>query len=126
MKAYKCDICEIAITDPYTAKMKEFYLACDFEFEGIYPKKAKRKQKLHLCWNCFEGLKGIFAKRSTEPAPFEPFGKTEQLKNTADVVEVVRCKDCKHCDKGVCYHPTVKYVSHDKNHFCGYGEREQI
>lgn len=71
MKAYTCDICKIAITDPYTAKMKEFYWACDYEIDGIYPKKAKRKQKLHLCGNCFEGLKGIFAKRSADPVPKE-------------------------------------------------------
>ena len=42
----------------------------------------------------------------------------------ADVVEVVRCKDCKHCERGICYYPKVRYVSHDKNHFCGYGERK--
>ena len=41
---------------------------------------------------------------------------------TADVVEVVRCKDCKYYDRGICYHPTVKYVAHDKNHYCNYGE----
>lgn len=71
MKAYKCDICEIAITDPYTSKMKEFYWACDYENDGIYPAKAKRKQKLHLCGNCFEGLKSVFAKRSADPVPKE-------------------------------------------------------
>ena len=41
----------------------------------------------------------------------------------ADVVEVVRCKDCKYYDKGICYYPTVKYVAHDKEHYCSYGER---
>lgn len=45
--------------------------------------------------------------------------------SVADVVEVVRCKDCKHCERGICYYPIVRYVSHDKNHFCGYGERKK-
>lgn len=44
--------------------------------------------------------------------------------SVADVVEVVRCKDCKHCERGICYYPKVRYVSHDKNHFCGYGEKK--
>ena len=44
---------------------------------------------------------------------------------TADVVEVVRCKDCKHYDRGICYCSSVKYVAHDKNHYCGYGERRE-
>lgn len=42
----------------------------------------------------------------------------------ADVVEVVRCKDCIHCERGICYYPNVRYVSHDKNHFCSYGEKK--
>ena len=42
-----------------------------------------------------------------------------------DFVEVVRCKDCKHYDRGICYCPSVKYVAHDKNHYCGYGERRE-
>ena len=42
---------------------------------------------------------------------------------TADVVEVVRCKYCKYYDRGVCYHPTVRYVAHDADHYCGYGEK---
>ena len=46
------------------------------------------------------------------------------FKSAADVVEVVRCKDCKHCERGICYYPKVRYVSHDKNHFCSYGERK--
>lgn len=50
--------------------------------------------------------------------------KVQMENNNADVVEVVRCKDCKHCERGICYYPKVRYVSHDKNHFCGYGERK--
>lgn len=47
---------------------------------------------------------------------------------TADVVEVVRCKDCKHCDPDNrhCDHymGTVLPVSREDNDFCSYGERK--
>lgn len=48
---------------------------------------------------------------------------------TADVVEVVRCKDCKHSieDKlfgGLwCQHPTEKHCERDAYFYCGSGER---
>lgn len=46
----------------------------------------------------------------------------------ADVVEVVRCKDCKHCDPDNrhCDHymGTVLPVSREDNDFCSYGERK--
>lgn len=56
------------------------------------------------------------------------------FKNKTDVVEVVRCKDCKHCDV---HYPVKNYgeeaikgyyckVSHgyrDKDFFCGYGAK---
>ena len=47
---------------------------------------------------------------------------------TADVVEVVRCKDCKYCDPDNrhCDHymGTVFPVSREYNDFCSYGERK--
>jgi hypothetical protein len=49
---------------------------------------------------------------------------------TVDVVEVVRCKDCKHFlnDTDYCQRLNKGYCVFDniiksKNHFCGYGER---
>ena len=59
MKAYVCDVCGTTITDPYVAKLKEFYFTisnCD-----IYqvPQKNKIRTKIHLCNNCFEGFRGI-------------------------------------------------------------------
>ena len=54
----------------------------------------------------------------------------ELLEDTpaADVVEVVRCKDCKHCDPDNrhCDHymGTVLPVSRKDNDFCSYGERK--
>lgn len=48
---------------------------------------------------------------------------------TADVVEVVRCEDCKHSieDKlfgGLwCQHPTEKHCERNADFYCGSGER---
>ena len=53
---------------------------------------------------------------------------------TADVVEVVRCKDCKYYDDGECeYHSESKEmrqyerwtVDVNENDFCSYGERKE-
>ena len=42
---------------------------------------------------------------------------------TVDAVEVVRCKDCKHCNEGFCvgYHAHHDIMPDD---FCSYGERK--
>lgn len=56
----------------------------------------------------------------------------EMFKNKADYVEVVRCKDCKHCefekwDEDIlcgCLHPSgLNDMS--PNGFCSYGERKE-
>lgn len=51
----------------------------------------------------------------------------------ADVLEVVRCKDCEHyfCDTPYCKKHKVGYcafdeIVKDKNHFCSYGERKEL
>lgn len=45
----------------------------------------------------------------------------------ADVVEVVRCKDCKHRDKsGLCQAEGQKLTIAKDNHFCGKGERRAV
>lgn len=52
---------------------------------------------------------------------------------TADVVEVVRCKDCKHatfysCKNDACYRGIIceyRIGPDDENFFCGYGERKE-
>ena len=62
---------------------------------------------------------------------FETINNVLATMSAADVAEVVRCKDCKHCDFGewqfaVCakrseYHNfTVR-----KNEFCNFGERRE-
>ena len=47
----------------------------------------------------------------------------------SDVVEVVRCKDCKHLtDDGLCWeniHAVVGYKKPNPNDFCSYGERKE-
>ena len=43
---------------------------------------------------------------------------------SADVVEVVRCKDCKHNVSGVCRHDFALNFMRD-NDFCSYGERRE-
>lgn len=40
---------------------------------------------------------------------------------SADVIEVVRCKDCKHADEY--YHCIFSAIWNDKNHYCSQGER---
>ena len=49
---------------------------------------------------------------------------------TADVVEVVRCKGCKHYSAdgwgyGNCYRPHVDYLRMADCGFCSYGERRE-
>lgn len=51
----------------------------------------------------------------------------------ADVVEVVRCKDCKWQDKGkneceswnMCRHNVIEYFAIYDEHFCAWGERRE-
>lgn len=43
---------------------------------------------------------------------------------SADVVKVVRCKDCKHLYKdGEC--PLRTWFTHDEDDFCSYGEEQE-
>lgn len=49
---------------------------------------------------------------------------------TADVVDVVRCKDCKHYSAdgwgyGNCYRPNVEYLRMADNGFCSRAERRE-
>ena len=48
---------------------------------------------------------------------------------TADVVEVVRCKDCKHCVEDIICEGVVYCNEHHKgmreNDYCSYGERRK-
>ena len=51
--------------------------------------------------------------------------KDVKYSHAADVVEVVRCKDCIHRDKaGLCRAEGQKLTIVQDNHFCGKGERK--
>jgi len=51
------------------------------------------------------------------------------LAPTVDAVPVVRCKDCKHYDRGECYHPRherhLQSIRQEDDDFCSYGERKE-
>ena len=66
MKIYKCDSCGVTIDNPYTAKMKEFCLACDYNEHGVIPIKWKKKVKIHLCEHCYIGLYVIVKRKEEE------------------------------------------------------------
>lgn len=61
-KCYVCDACGITIEDPYEAKMKEFYIGCDFEIYGVFPAPRRVKKKVHLCDECYHSLHEIAKK----------------------------------------------------------------
>lgn len=64
MKTYICDSCERVISDPFEMKMKEFYVRCSFEVNGVLYCNSKRKVKIHLCGDCYKGLHLIAEKVS--------------------------------------------------------------
>lgn len=58
MRIYQCDSCKKIIDDPFTVKMKEFYLGVDTDcLSGIaIPVESRRRVKIHLCDECFKRL----------------------------------------------------------------------
>lgn len=56
------------------------------------------------------------------------FIKNMENAPAADVVEVVRCKDCKHYKTMFCkmdiWHKDITLYRADENDFCSYGERK--
>lgn len=68
MRIYQCDSCYKIIENPYIVKMKEFYVGIDIEYFsqiGI-PIESKRKIKIHLCDDCYKGLRVIAEKKERE------------------------------------------------------------
>lgn len=47
----------------------------------------------------------------------------------ADMEAVTRCEDCKHYDRGECYHPRhenhLQSIPQQPDDFCSYGERKE-
>lgn len=68
MRVYQCDSCKEVISDPYTVKMKEFYVGVDTDyFSGIeIPVERKRKIEIHLCDDCYKGLHLIAERKEHE------------------------------------------------------------
>ena len=58
-KVYKCDSCEVMIEKPHNVKMKEFYVATEYDLGMAFPINSTRKVKIHICEECFNGLKQI-------------------------------------------------------------------
>lgn len=59
MRIYQCDSCKKAIENPYTVKMKEFYLGMmdtDCSSGIVIPIESRRRVKIHLCDECYKGL----------------------------------------------------------------------
>lgn len=64
---------------------------------------------------------------------YDDFGDFRGVVLTADVVEVVRCKDCKWQDKGeneceswnMCRHNVIEHFAIYDEHFCKWGERRE-
>jgi uncharacterized protein YlaI len=61
-KAYVCDACGITITNPHDARMKEFYVGCEYVLGAYFPSFDTRKIKVHLCDDCFHALCEIATK----------------------------------------------------------------
>lgn len=66
MKVYQCDSCKVTVTNPYGVKMKEFLVGCHFDFGGISPEYFKRKVKIHLCEECYKGLRFIAERQRSD------------------------------------------------------------
>jgi hypothetical protein len=49
-KVYKCDGCEVMIEKPHDVKMKEFYIATEYDLGMAFPINSTRKVKIHLCF----------------------------------------------------------------------------
>ena len=90
---------------------------------GDFSKAYKYK-----CMNCNEYFNDI----DFEKEPLQPVWKSECMNTKVDMVEVVRCKNCKHGEKSPTfkYYPDVtwcnKYLtSHNDDWFCADGKRRE-
>ena len=55
MKAFVCDSCGVTMNDPHSAKMREYYIEKHIG-GNIW---GDRRIKIHLCNNCYKGLRAI-------------------------------------------------------------------
>ncbi len=69
MRVYQCDCCNKVIADPYTVKMKEFYLGMmdtDCSSGIVIPIERKRTIKIQICNDCYKGLHLIAERKERE------------------------------------------------------------
>lgn len=59
MLAYICDSCGDTISNPFKANVREFYEGVSIESMNINVEHVSRKIEIHLCDECFKGLKDI-------------------------------------------------------------------
>lgn len=59
MKVYRCDSCKRVVENPHKENMKEFFIGSMYDCCTIIPFNTTRKVRIHLCDNCFSGLKTI-------------------------------------------------------------------
>lgn len=91
---------------------------------------------LATCNEClYQPICNTYASFGVTDLPASDTSPCELFKNKADVVEVVRCKDCKHrysydeFDRNtgeiyVCYECGLLNRSFGEDRFCSYGERK--
>lgn len=153
MRVYQCDSCKKTITNPHAVKMKEFYAGVDFDNGISFPVDVREKIKIHLCDDCYKGLRLIAKKvKRAKTMAEKEYIEREEVREafrmefdedyaddvvdklpTADVQEVVRCKDCifgKYDDdlnmilcKRIYNLSDGEYVYNDLNDFCSYGAK---
>ena len=66
MRIYQCDSCKKVITNPYEAKMKEFYVGVDFDNGMYFPINSTQKIRIHLCDDCYKNLHLIAENKRSE------------------------------------------------------------
>ena len=80
-----------------------------------FPIRANRCDKEHANEHFINGIETVLE-------------YAEQLP-TVDAKVVVYCKDCKHYDRGECYHPRherhLQSIRQEDDDFCSYGERKE-
>ena len=80
----------------------------------------------YKCMNCYNYF------NDNDFEPLQPTLKTKCMNKKVDIVEVVRCKDCKYCNNKdyVCEHPNEWGNEDTRNQrnpewFCADGERKE-
>ena len=61
MKVYQCASCGTVTEDPYSEKMREFYVGFEIDFDYMisFPVYKKSKERVQLCKVCYENLRSI-------------------------------------------------------------------